>query len=85
VGGGSVNEWAGRSFLGLPFWYFGQAIPSPAGLLKHKIGGSIMRAIIRIVLPETTDDQAIKIKAKIEAALKDSVVKREIEMTLLAR
>jgi len=44
-----------------------------------------MRAIIRVILPEVTDEQAIKIKALIEKALKDSVVKRDIEMNLMAR
>lgn len=44
-----------------------------------------MRAIIRVILPTTTDDQAIKIKKLIEKALKEEVIEREIEMSLMAR
>lgn len=44
-----------------------------------------MRAIIRVILPETTDDQAIKVKKVIEKSLKDEPVKIEIELSLMAR
>jgi len=44
-----------------------------------------MRAIIRIILPNTTDDQAIKIKKIVEKSLKDETVEREIELNLMSR
>ena len=42
------------------------------------------RAIIRVVLTDTTDDKAIEIKKKIEQLVKD-VEGAEIELNILAR
>jgi len=44
-----------------------------------------MRAIIRVILPTTTDDQAVKVKKAIEKALADVAVEKEIEMNLMSR
>jgi len=83
--GFSANNVGGRGFLVAAFWYFGRGILYPAARQKIKLWRVNMRAIIRVILPEVTDEQAIKIKALIEKALKDSVVKRDIEMNLMAR
>ncbi|GAI90188.1 unnamed protein product, partial [marine sediment metagenome] len=42
------------------------------------------RAMIRVTLPDTTDEEAIEVKKKIEEAVKE-VEDAEVEITILAR
>jgi len=44
-----------------------------------------MRAIIRVILPDTTDKKAIEVKGIIEKALKEETVEREVELNLMSR
>ncbi|MBA7472197.1 hypothetical protein ES707_07519 [subsurface metagenome] len=42
------------------------------------------RAMIRVTLPDTTDEEAIEVKKKIEEAVEE-VEDAEVEITILAR
>lgn len=42
------------------------------------------RAIIRIMLPSTTDEEAVKLKKKIEELVKD-IPDVDVELSILAR
>lgn len=43
-----------------------------------------MRAIIRVTLPDTTDEEAIAVKKKIEEVIK-GVEEAEVEITIMPR